>query len=113
MSRALPLLLFALAPATLLAESAQPSIGYTGAPTDHKGQNCVACHSDKGPANSDSRGSLTVSVSNYNPDVPQMIKITINHPTASRWGFQMTIREVSDETQQAGTFSNVSGQSFQ
>jgi uncharacterized protein (TIGR03437 family) len=113
MSCRLPLLLFALAPAVLLAESAQPSIGYAGAPTGHNGQNCVACHSDKGPANSDSTGSLTVSVSDYNPDVPQMIKITINHPTASRWGFQMTIREVSDETQEAGTFSVATGQSDQ
>ena len=112
MSRRLPLVLFALAPAALLAESAQPSIGYTGAPTDHNGQNCSVCHNTYGAANSDPRGSLTVSVQNYNPGVPQMIVVTINHPTASRWGFQMTIREVSDETLEAGTFSDVSDEPY-
>jgi len=112
MSCRLPLLLFALAPATLLAESAQPSIGYTGAPTDHGGQNCSRCHNSFGPANSDPTGSLTVQVQNYT-SAQQNIVVTINHPTASRWGFQMTIREVSDETLEAGTFSDVSGMPFQ
>lgn len=110
MKRTLPALLLAIAvmPAVVLAESATPSLGYTGAnavPSDHNGQNCSTCHSSFGAANSDSSGSLNVTVSNYVPNIQQTIKIFIQHPEAVTWGFQMTIREVSDETQSAGTFS--------
>lgn len=106
MNRKLALILLALAPAAALAESVMPSIGYAGAPADHNGQNCSVCHSSFGAANSDPSGSLTVTVDNYNPGVQQMIHIMVNHPKASRWGFQMTIREVSDETTEAGTFAD-------
>ena len=95
-----------------LAESAMPSIGYTGAPADHNGQNCSVCHNSFGAANSNSQGSVTVSVTNYNPGVQQMIHVMVTNPKASRWGFQMTIREVSDETREAGTFSTVTGLPF-
>jgi uncharacterized protein (TIGR03437 family) len=112
MSRTLPAVLFALVPAVVLAESAMPSIGYTGAPTDHNGQNCSVCHNSFGAANSDTRGSVTVSITDYNPGVQQMIHVTASHPTATRWGFQMTIREVSDESTDAGTFSTSAGVPF-
>ena len=109
MNRIFPAILFALAPAVVLAESAMPSIGYTGAPADHNGQNCSVCHSTFGAANSDSQGSVTASITDYNPGVQQMVHVVVKHPSASRWGFQMTIREVSDETSNAGTFSASSG----
>jgi uncharacterized protein (TIGR03437 family) len=112
MHRILPVILFALAPVVVLAESAMPSIGYTGAPADHTGQNCSVCHSSFGAANSNTQGSVTVSITNYNPGVQQMIHVTVSNPTATRWGFQMTIREVSDETTEAGTFSTSTGQPF-
>ena len=112
MNRLFLAILFALAPAVLPAESVMPGIGYTGAPADHNGQNCSVCHSSFGAANSDPRGSVTVSITNYNPGVQQMIHVTVSHPTASRWGFQMTIREVSDETTEAGTFSTSAGVPF-
>ncbi|HTS46331.1 MAG TPA: choice-of-anchor V domain-containing protein [Bryobacteraceae bacterium] len=95
-------------PAVLLAETATPSLGYTGAnavPSDHNGGNCSTCHSTFGPANSDPSGSVKVTVSDYAPNIQQTIRILIQHPNATQWGFQMTIREVSDETQSAGTFS--------
>ncbi|MGD0303136.1 MAG: choice-of-anchor V domain-containing protein [Bryobacteraceae bacterium] len=109
MNRILPATLCVLAPMMAMAESVMPSIGYTGAPADHNGQNCSVCHSSFGAANSDTRGSVTVSITDYNPGVQQMIKVSVNHPTATRWGFQMTIREVSDETTEAGTFSTTAG----
>ena len=112
MSRIFPAILLVLTPAVVLAESVTPSIGYTGAPADHKGQNCSVCHSSFGAANSDTRGSVTVSITDYNPGVQQMIHVTVSHPTATRWGFQMTIREVSDETTEAGTFSTSAGVPF-
>jgi len=103
MSRLLALLPLVLAPAALWAESSMPSLGYTGAPADHNGQNCTSCHTGS-PVNS-SAGSVTVSIGDYNPSVQQTIHIKVQDSQASTWGFQITIREVSDETQSAGTFS--------
>ncbi len=106
MLRKLILPLLAVAPAALLAESATPSVGYAGAPNDHNGQSCVACHNASQP-NSDSRGSLTVMVSDYVPNSPQTIRIILQHPQFTHFGFQLTIRQVSDETQTAGNLSQV------
>ena len=107
------LVLFSLAPAVVLAESVMPSIGFTGSPTDHNGQNCSVCHNSFGAANSDKQGSLTVTMSDYNPGVQQMIHIIVQHPQAKRWGFQITIRQVSYEAAEAGTFSASPGDPFQ
>jgi uncharacterized protein (TIGR03437 family) len=93
-------LLCALLPAALLAERVAPSIRFAGAPTDG-GQNCSTCHNAK----SDGLGSLSVSVSDYTPNTQQIIKVVVQHPLAARSGFQITIRQVSDETKEAGTFS--------
>jgi uncharacterized protein (TIGR03437 family) len=37
--------------------------------------------------------------------VKQLIEVQVSHPTAMRFGFQLTARPVSDETRQAGTFT--------
>lgn len=87
----------------LFAESVTPSMGYTGAPTDHGGQNCSTCHT--GHTVNDPSGSLKVTVSNYVPNVQQLIEIVVQNPNASRWGFQITIREQTNETLSSGTFS--------
>jgi uncharacterized protein (TIGR03437 family) len=99
------LLLLAVVPAFLFAESKTPSLGYTGAPADHGGQDCSTCHNSYGPANSDPKGSLQVSVTDYIPTVAQTIRIIVQHPQASRWGFQITIREQSEETLSSGVFN--------
>ncbi|HTW67476.1 MAG TPA: choice-of-anchor V domain-containing protein [Bryobacteraceae bacterium] len=90
-------------PAFLFAESKTPSLGYTGAPTDHGGQSCIMCHNSY--AVNDPAGSLQVIVSDYIPTESQTIRILVQHPQASRWGFQMTIREQSDETLSSGVFT--------
>ena len=90
-------------PVAVFAESATPSLGFTGAPTDHNGQNCSTCHT--GNTVNDSSGSLKVIVNNYSATNTQLIRIIIQNPNASRWGFQMTIRGQSSETASAGTFS--------
>jgi uncharacterized protein (TIGR03437 family) len=108
MRRILTALLLAAAPTVLLAESATPSLGYTGAnavPSDHNGQDCSTCHNSFGAANSDPSGSLKVVMGSYSATIQQTIRITVQHPQATHWGFQITIREVSDETQSSGTFS--------
>ena len=104
MSRTLLVTLLLAAPVALLAEGAMPSIGYAGAPTDHNGQNCSTCHNSFGAAVSNSP-ALTADINSYNPGVPTTIHIIVQQPQAQRWGFQITIRAVSDETQSAGDFS--------
>ena len=84
----------------LKAESATPSIRFTGAPTDG-GQNCSACHSQTAAP----QGSVTLEVTDYNPGVAQLIRITISDPRAARAGFELTARSVSDETRSAGSFT--------
>jgi len=103
MTRLLALLSVALAPAAMWAESSRPSLGYTGAPADHSGANCSLCHG--GSSVNSSSGSLSVTVGDYNPGLQQTIRIVLQDAQATSWGFQITIREVSDETQSSGTFS--------
>jgi len=91
-------------PVTLLAFSTGPPTKRTGAAIDG-GLNCTACHISFPPANSDPRGSVTIAASSYVPGVTQTIKVTVQHPEAVRWGFQLTARPVADPTKQAGTFT--------
>lgn len=114
--RLLPLLVVApalLLTENLLAESKTPSLGFTGAPADHGGQDCSTCHNSYGAANSDNKGSLKVSVQDYVPTEAQTIRIVVQHPQASRWGFQITIREQSDETLSSGIFSVINAANTQ
>lgn len=114
MTRLILIALIASAPAAIFAESVNPSLGYTGAPADHGGANCSTCHNTYGAANSDKSGSLQVMVGDgsggYVPSLGQLIRIVVQNPNASNWGFQITIRGQNDETLSAGTFSIPSGQ---
>ena len=74
----------AVMPVAIFAEVPTPSIGYTGAPTDHGGQNCSTCHTGF-PVN-DPSGSLQVTVSDYVPSVQQVIKIVVQNPERGHVG---------------------------
>ncbi|MGI8744815.1 MAG: choice-of-anchor V domain-containing protein [Bryobacteraceae bacterium] len=91
-------------PLVLFAFSTGPPIKRTGAPVDG-GQNCSVCHSTFAPANSDPSGSVSIDASAYMPGVTQIVKVTVKHPLAVRWGFQITARLASDPGKQAGTFA--------
>ena len=91
-------------PFVLLAYSTGPPVQVTGAAVDG-GLDCSECHSNLGPANSDARGSVTITASNYTPGVPQVIAVSVAHPLQRRWGFELTARLVSDQTKETGTFS--------
>lgn len=82
-----------------------PPPARSGAPTDG-GLTCTACHA--GTADSDPRGSLRLETGNYKPGVAQTLRLTLSHPDARRWGFQITARIVNDETRAAGTFRSSS-----
>ncbi|MDQ6708011.1 MAG: IPT/TIG domain-containing protein [Acidobacteriota bacterium] len=91
-------------PVLLFAFSSGPVIKRTGAPVDG-GIDCTACHRTFVSANSDPKGSILIEAANYIPGETQQVKVTIKHPDAVRWGFQLTARPISDQTKQAGTFT--------
>jgi uncharacterized protein (TIGR03437 family) len=95
---------FGILPGLLIAFSAGPPVKSTGAAVDG-GLNCTVCHRTFGTANPDSLGSVVISAASYTLSVKQIIKVTVTHPEAARWGFQLTARLVSDETKPAGTFT--------
>ena len=92
-------------PVMLFAFSAGPPVKRTGAAVDG-GINCTACHSTYGPANSDARGSVVISAANYVPGVKQIVTVSVEHPEALRWGFQLIARTTANQTKQAGTFTS-------
>src|SRR5438876_11707963 len=101
--RTLPALGFGAIPIALWAFSTGPPIMRTGAPADG-GQACNVCHATFA-LNDDSGGSVAIRASAYTPGVKQLIEVQISHPTAVRFGFQLTARPAGDETKQAGTFT--------
>jgi uncharacterized protein (TIGR03437 family) len=88
-------------PAVTFAFSTGPPIRRTGAAIDG-GLNCTACHRTF-PVNSPG-GSIRIEAATYNPGVTQTIRVIVAHPEATRWGFQLTARQVSDERKPAGSF---------
>lgn len=103
MSRFTLVPLLVIFPFSLVAERAMPGLHSAGVPVDG-GQSCSLCHTSVG---ADLTGSLTVTASDYTPGLQQLIHVRVQHPRASRFGFQMTIRAVTDETLEAGTMSQV------
>ncbi|HET8546858.1 MAG TPA: choice-of-anchor V domain-containing protein [Bryobacteraceae bacterium] len=95
-------LLLAAVPVTLFAFSQQtgPPPNRTGLPEN---PDCTACHRTF-PANSGA-GRVRIEVNNYNPGVRQRIRVIVEDPQASRWGFQLTVRGVGDLTKSVGTFT--------
>lgn len=65
--------------------------------------NCSACH---GTANT-GQGSvsfLLVSATAWTPGQPVKARLTLNDPSATRWGFQLTARATQDPARMAGSF---------
>ena len=102
------LLLFAclLIPEILLGFTRNPPGRRSGVPTDDAGATCVACHRTFVTVNPDTVGSVTVETADtYMPGVAQTVKVTVSHPQALKWGFQLTARQVNNTNDQAGSFT--------
>jgi hypothetical protein len=92
----------------IFANSGGAPAGLAGAPGQ---ETCASCHGS-GTANP-SGGRLSVTVvagTNYVPGQPLRLRITLEDGTARRWGFQLTARRTSANTQTLGTFTSVSPQ---
>lgn len=88
---------------SMLGFSTGPPTQRTGAAVDG-GANCSVCHRGAA-ANADQRGRLTIEAASYRPGVKQTIKVTVEHPDALRWGFELIARYANNETRQAGSFT--------
>jgi uncharacterized protein (TIGR03437 family) len=67
-----------------------PPIPFTGAPGEGT---CIGCHYTYGIPNPPGTGgsvAITGLPSNYNPGETYTVTITVAHPTARRWGFEVT-----------------------
>lgn len=104
MKKLLTIALFATLPVSLIAFSTGPPIKRTGNAVDG-GLDCSACHRTYAPANSDARGGVSIVTNAYTPGAKQLVLVTVSHPEARRYGFQLTARLASDPTKQAGSFS--------
>ncbi|MBS1826887.1 MAG: hypothetical protein JST93_16335 [Acidobacteria bacterium] len=95
----------AVTPVLLFGFSSGPPQGRTGAQVDG-GITCNACH--RGADVNDGVGRLTITAASYSPGVKQTIRVQLTHPSARRWGFQLTARVASDPSKKAGTLSTSS-----
>ncbi len=103
---------FALFSGLILANSSGPDPGVAGAPGE---ADCTSCHGALGSA-----GKLTIALSaggtTYTPGQALKVKVTLEDPTAARWGFELTARLTADTTKAAGTLTrgdtNTQVQSF-
>ncbi len=86
----------------LLANSTGPVPGVAGAPGE---ADCTNCHGGASGA-----GKLTIALSaggtSYVPGQKIKVKVTLEDPSASRWGFQLTSRKTSDTSAAAGTLAS-------
>lgn len=100
-------LLLPLAAATvtpLLALTGGAPTQRSGIPGEAGGATCTVCHQGAA-ANSDSRGRLTLEARDYKPGVKQLIRVILEHPDATKWGFQLTARVAGNDSAQAGSFA--------
>lgn len=92
---------------SLLATSDGAPIGHAGVPStlevDENGRTCTACHNTF-PVNPPG-GSVHIQAFHYQPGQKQTIRVTVSHPAALRWGFQLTARRASNFGRNAGSFT--------
>lgn len=102
-------LLTACVPAALFATSLGGPIGHSGVPSGSPvdsnvlpAQTCQRCH-NAFPLNAPG-GSVRITAFHYRPGQTQTIRVTVSHPEAQKWGFQLTARYANDLARRAGTF---------
>jgi uncharacterized protein (TIGR03437 family) len=90
-------------PLSLFATPQGGPIAHAGVPTDGNGRTCQVCHNSF-PLNSPG-GRVVIEAYHYRPGQTQTIKVTVSHPEAIKWGFQLTAREAKNAAARAGTFT--------
>jgi uncharacterized protein (TIGR03437 family) len=101
--------LLCLGAAALFARSAGSPPGHAGVPstnpvdnTPQPAQTCARCHV---AGASLAGGFARIEAFHYRPGQRQTIRVTVSHPDAARWGFQLTARRAGSLHERVGTFS--------
>ena len=98
-------LVMAVVPVLIHAYSGGPDPRKTGAPGDGL---CIECHA---PAANTGSGNVQIAFPaglTYTPGTKQRLTVTVTDSAANRWGFQLTARLATNETNgQAGAFESV------
>ncbi len=82
-----------------------PPIPFTGAPGEGT---CIGCHYSFGvpnPPNSGGSLAITGLPANYTPGETYTVTITLAHPTARRWGFEVTAIGTDSTSNTAGNLA--------
>jgi uncharacterized protein (TIGR03437 family) len=97
-------LLVVFAPLMMFAHAGGPDAALSGVPGE---STCASCH-----GGGSGTGSVSVTFPNgatYTPGATQHLTVTVSDSKARRWGFQLTARQSSSSTAQAGTFTPTDG----
>jgi uncharacterized protein (TIGR03437 family) len=84
-----------------------PPLGFTGAPDEGT---CVGCHYTFGqpnPPNSRGKVEITGLPAVYTPGQTYTLTITVSHPTARAWGFEMTAIDANGTSSTVGSMTAV------
>lgn len=92
----------------LLASASGPGPGLAGAPGEG---DCTSCHGAIGTA-----GKVTItagaSATTYTPGQTIRMRVTLEDPSAARWGFSLTARKTSDTSAGVGTLTPAGSQTL-
>jgi len=84
-----------------------PPLGFTGAPGEGV---CTGCHYTFGqpnPPNSGGKVEIAGLPSVYTPGQTHIVTVTVSHPTARAWGFEMTAIDANGTSSTVGSMTAV------
>jgi uncharacterized protein (TIGR03437 family) len=84
-----------------------PPLGFTGAPDEGV---CTGCHYTFGhpnPPNSGGKVEITGLPAAYTPGQTYTLTVTVSHPTARAWGFEMTAIDANGTSSTVGSMTAV------
>jgi uncharacterized protein (TIGR03437 family) len=82
-----------------------PPLGFTGAPSEGT---CVGCHYTFGqpnPPGSGGKVEITGLPAVYTPGLTYAVTVTVTHPTARAWGFELTVIDSNGTSSTAGAMT--------
>jgi len=81
-----------------------PPLGFTGAPGEGT---CVGCHYTFGQPNPNTNGKVEISglPATYTPGQSYTVTITLSHPTARAWGFELTALDAGGTSSTVGALT--------
>lgn len=82
-----------------------PPLGFTGAPNEG---NCTGCHYTYQVNSGAGKVEITGLPASYSPGQSYLVTVTVSHPTARAWGFEMTALDPNGTSATVGTMTPTS-----